>query len=143
MTDVLEEWAEEAFSPEKFNKGETTLGKNKEEYFISLTHGVLGQRYKIEYKDTFGKDQVTYIPRKQTKEFCALLSGQNYLQCGKTVFLYDTFHIIVEDANKVCPKSHYRITGYSDSVPLKYSVKNVNYGTEQSKSLYNLLHGRR
>ena len=119
------------------------MGKKTEQYFIALTRTLLGKKYKIEYVDRFGKNQVVWIPRKFTKEFCCILSGQNYVPKCKP-FMYDTFHIVLEKEKNYgrfqTPK-RYRITGYSDGCPLKYSLKNVTYGTDEAQSLYRILQG--
>lgn len=120
------------------------MSKTKEEYFISLKRGLFSSHYEITYKDYCNKECMVVIAgRDNVRSFCAWLSGQNYVSKKSKVFLFDTFHVILEERGKngMEFQKQYRVTGYSDAVPLKYSIRTFKYGTSGAKDLYYTLRG--
>lgn len=120
------------------------MGKTKEEYFISLKRGLFSSHYVIEFKDDSNTHHTVVIAGKDNvRAFCAWLSGQNYASKKSKLFLFDTFHVILEERGKngMGFQKQYRVTGYSDSMPLKYSVRTFKYGTSGAKDLYHTLRG--
>ena len=122
------------------------MSKTKEEYFISLKRGLFSSHYEITFRDKSDKECMVVIASKDNvRAFCAWLSGQNYVSKKSKVFLFDTFHVILEERGKngIEFRKQYRVTGYSDAVPLKYSIRTFKYGTAGAKDLYNALRGRK
>lgn len=120
------------------------MSKTKEEYFISRKRGLFGSHYEITYKDYCNKECTVVIAGKDNvRAFCAWLSGQNYVSKKSKVFLFDTFHVVLEERGKngMEFRKQYRVTGYSDAVPLKYSIRTFKYGTAGAKDLYHTLRG--